>query len=49
MTSKQKTVTLTHPASGQKIEVVAGNEGVYVSQGWLTPDEAKQAEKPANS
>jgi hypothetical protein len=48
MTAK-KTVTLTHPSTGHTVEVVAGDEDVYASQGWLSPDEAKNAPKPADA
>lgn len=38
MTSKPKNVTLTHPESDQKLEVAAGDEGIYLTQGWEPVD-----------
>lgn len=34
MSTKLKTVTLTHPDSKVKVEVAAGDEETYLSQGW---------------
>lgn len=38
MSTKPKTVTLTHPDSNVKLEVIAGDEETYVSQGWESSD-----------
>lgn len=38
MSAKPKTVTLTHPDSASKVEVNAGDEDAYLSQGWVSSE-----------
>lgn len=34
MTSKPKTLTLTHPDADRPITVTEGHEDIYLTQGW---------------
>lgn len=40
MTSKPKKLELVHP-NGDKVEVVDGDEGIYLTQGWEIAGKAK--------